>query len=258
MQILSAIPVSLSSDILGITTTPYFRIGDPIQEYLYGAPVSLCILFRLLLTLLLSAIIGWERASKRHSAGLRTFTVVALASASAAIIDFYFLAGRQPLLSAAVIVAMALLSGNSVLFSSRSQIKGLTTSISLWGICVLGIACGSGLYVLALILFACLLVTLTCFTPLERYLKNRSNHFEIHLELKNSYSLQDFVATIRKLGLTIDDIELNPAYANSGLSVYSIAISIQSGELKKYKTHAEIIQALSTIEYVYHIEEMRN
>jgi putative Mg2+ transporter-C (MgtC) family protein len=91
---------------------------------------------------------------------------------------------------------------------------------------------------------------------LERYLKNRSNHFEIHLELKNSGYLHNFVTTIRRLGLRIDDIEANPAYANSGISVYSIAISISSKELKKYKTHTEIIEALQSLDYIYHIEEM--
>ena len=67
---------------------------------------------------------------------------------------------------------------------------------------------------------------------------------------------ENFVTTIRKLGLIIDSIEMNPAYTNSGLSVYSIAISITSAELKKYKTHNEIIEALGTLDYVYHIEEI--
>ena len=43
----------------------------------------------------------------------------------------------------------------------------------------------------------------------------------------------------------------------SGLSVYTITITINSAELKKYKTHKEIIEALSSLEYIYHIEEMR-
>ena len=78
----------------------------------------------------------------------------------------------------------------------------------------------------------------------------------MHFELKSSEYLQDFVTVIRLLGLFIDDIESNPAYVNSGLSVYSIAISIDSAELKKYKTHKEIIEALKTLDYIYHIEEM--
>ena len=101
-----------------------------------------------------------------------------------------------------------------------------------------------------------LLCSLALFPQLEMLLKNRSNHFEIHLELKNKANLQDFVTTIRRLGLRIDDIESNPAYLNSGLSVYSVSLTIQSAELKKYKSHGEIIEALSSLEYVHHIEEM--
>jgi putative Mg2+ transporter-C (MgtC) family protein len=78
----------------------------------------------------------------------------------------------------------------------------------------------------------------------------------VHLELESSANLRSFITTIRELGLVVDDIEVNPAYVNSGLSVYTMALSINSPELKKYKTHKEIIEALSTIEYVYHIEEL--
>ena len=80
---------------------------------------------------------------------------------------------------------------------------------------------------------------------------------EIHLELKNSNYLRDFVTVSRQLGLRIDDIEANQAYVGSGLSVYTITNTIFSAELKKYKTHREIIQALSSLDYIYHIEELR-
>lgn len=92
---------------------------------------------------------------------------------------------------------------------------------------------------------------------IEVYLKNRSNHFEIHLELKNIEYLRDFVTVSRRLGLRIDDIESNPAYVGSGLSVYTITVTICSSELKKYKTHHEIIEALKSLDYIYHLEELR-
>ena len=56
--------------------------------------------------------------------------------------------------------------------------------------------------------------------------------------------------------MRIDDIELNPAYLNSGLSVYTVSFTISSKELKKYKKHGEIIEALATLEYISFIEEM--
>ena len=63
------------------------------------------------------------------------------------------------------------------------------------------------------------------------------------------------MTTLRRLGMRIDDIESNPAYLNSGLSVYSVSITICSPELKKYKTHREIIEALRSLDYIYHINE---
>ena len=81
-------------------------------------------------------------------------------------------------------------------------------------------------------------------------------HFEIHLELKERSFLKNFITTIRKLGLKIQNIENNTAYANSGLAVYSVALKIDSKELKKYKTNKEIVEALGSLEYVHFIEEI--
>ena len=235
--------------------------NDPIVSVLgnWASELNLqSVLLRVFISVLLSAIIGCERSSKRHSAGLRTFMLVSLATTVAMILDTYVILvtdGGMYLFSAASVIGVATISVNSMLYSSRSQIKGLTTAAGLWASGIVGLAIGAGLYTVTLIAFAALLCCLMFFPAFEVFLKNRSNHFEFHLELKNSTFLQDFVTTIRKLGLSIDDIESNPAYVNSGLSVYTVSVSIQSNELKKYKTHHEIIEALSTLDYVHHIEE---
>lgn len=218
------------------------------------------VLLRIALVVLLASVIGCERSSKRHSAGLRTFVLISFASTVSMILDVYLMSifsARLPILSAATVIATALISGNSILFSSRSQIKGLTTSAGLWACSILGFSIGAGLYTVTLIVFLFLLCVLACFPSFESYLKNRSNHFEIHLELKSSEYLRDFVTVSRRLGLRIDDIESNQAYMGSGLSVYTVTFTICSTELKKYKTHKEIIEALSSLDYIYHIEEMR-
>ena len=226
------------------TSDPIVRwIGSWTQE-----PNTLSIILRIAISVVLTSIIGCERSSKRHSAGLRTFVLISFFSTVCMMLDIYLMraqGGSLPLLSAAAIVSAAMVSGNSVLFSSRSQIKGLTTSAALWACTCLGFTIGAGLYTVTLVVFVFLL-----------YLKNRSNHFEIHLELINSEYLRDFVTVSRRLGLRIDDIESNQAYLGSGLSVYTITITICSPELKKYKTHREIIEALKSLDYIYHLEEM--
>lgn len=237
-------------------------IDDPLAPYLgeWSSELNVySILFRIFLAVMLAALIGCERSSKRHSAGLRTFILISMASSVAAMIDLSIMTYNKEnfaAISAASVVSVAMLSGNSILFSSRSQIKGLTTSAGLWASGIIGLATGAGLYTITFISFAALLVCISQLPMIETILKDRSNHFEVHLELKNSYNLQDFVTTIRKLGLKIDDIESNPAYANSGLSVYSVSITISERDFKQYKKHSDIIEALRSLDYIHHIEEM--
>ena len=203
---------------------------DPIAKNLGEWSQNLnefSILFRILLSVCLAGIIGCERSSKRHSAGLRTFILISLAMTIVMLLDIYLTSnGGVYLLSCTGIIGVAIISVHSLLLSSRSQIKGLTTAAGLWVSAIIGLTIGAGYYTVTLISFLVLLCCLSILPMIERYLKNRSNHFEIHLELKNNGALYNFVATIRRLGLRIDDIEANPAYANSGLSVYSISISI--------------------------------
>lgn len=230
---------------------------DPLASLLGEWSISLTggsVTLRLFLSLLLSGIIGCERSTKRHTAGLRTFIIVALTSTIGAMADIFL--GFSHILSASIVIAMGFLVSNTMFYNSRKQIMGLTTSSGLLATAVMGLLCGYGLYLISLIAFVFILGSLTLLPPIEKYLKNRSNHFEIHLELYDKTKMQDFVSTLRKLGLKIDDIEYNLAYANTGLSVYSISLSIVSDELRKYKTHYEIIEALKSLDYVYHIEEM--
>ena len=239
-------------------------VRDPIAALLgsWSSDISaVTILLRIFLSLLLGAVIGWERSNKRHSAGLRTFMLAFLTGTVAAVLDCCIFAasgGRGIfLLSACVIIGASIIAVHSMFYSSRNQIKGLTTAVGLWVSVIIGIALGLGFYTVALVSYAALLCILFWFPPLEVAFNNRSNHFEVHLELTSSVRLQDFVTVIRRLGLKIDEIEQNPAYVGSGLSVYTISISVSNEMLKKYKTHSEIIEALKSLDYVYHIEEMR-
>ena len=217
------------------------------------------ILIRIFLALLIGTIFGLERSRKRHTAGLRTFTFVSLFAAVAALLDVFFMANFKvvfPVVTAAVVLGGAIISANTMLYSAKSQIKGLTTAVALWLIGIVGACFGAGLYTVALISIVLAYISLNIMPKLEIYLKNRSNHFEIHLELKNRNDLVNFTGVVRKLGIRIDDIEANPAYNNTGLGVYTISLTINSSELKKYKTHAEIIEALKTLDYINCIEEI--
>ena len=216
------------------------------------------IFLKIAIIIILTTILGCERARNRHAAGLRTFMVVGLASTLVAIADLCLMQKMGvgfPFLSAATFIGIAIIGTNTILFSSKNQLKGLTTSVGLWTTATIGVVLGLGLYTVTLIAYCVLMLCLTVFIKVEKINKQRSNHFEVHLELKGRSLLHEFTATIREFGLKIDDIEINPAYANSGLGVYTVSLTVLDGELRK-KPHAEIVKALSALECVSYIEEI--
>ena len=161
---------------------------DPISQLLGegdNTSILVIVLVRIVLSVVLTAIIGYERSTKRHSAGLRTFIIVSLACTIVMLLDLYLDRGFC-LLSAAALVGLATITVNSIIFSSRSRIKGLTTSVGLWASGIVGLTVGAGFYTITLISFFALLFVLSWFPKLEIYFKDRSNHFDIHLELKNN------------------------------------------------------------------------
>ena len=216
----------LLSDVEEVTT-PAISAIDPINKLVpfLGEFNIWTILIRLILAFLIGALFGFERSRKRHTAGFRTFIFVALFSTIAALTDVYF----------------------SVNFGEI--FPAITTAVVLGGAI-------AGFYTAALIGVVLAFITLNAMPKVEVFMKDKSNHFEIHLELKNRNDLVNFTGVVRKLGLKITDIEANPAYANTGLGVYTISLTIKSNELKKYKTHKEIIEALQTLEYINCIEEI--
>ena len=127
-----------------------FNTIDPISRLLgdWAAQIDLwSILLRTVLSILFSAIVGWERSTKRHAAGLRTFMLTSLAATMAMLLDLYLISKLQmafPIISAAVVVGIAIISSNSILFSSKNQIKGLTTAAGLWTIGFIGLLLGAG------------------------------------------------------------------------------------------------------------------
>ena len=77
------------------------NLHDPIAVLLgsWAAEINVwSALLRIALAILCSAIIGCERATKRHAAGLRTFMLACLASAIAMMVD-QSLGGSIPIIS---------------------------------------------------------------------------------------------------------------------------------------------------------------
>ena len=90
------------------------NMNDPIASLLGGWSTELnlySVLLRVAVSVVFAAIIGCERASKRHAAGQRTFILVSLASTVAMMLDKSFAGTSMPLISAAAVSAIAIIAG---------------------------------------------------------------------------------------------------------------------------------------------------
>jgi putative Mg2+ transporter-C (MgtC) family protein len=112
----------------------------------------------LTLALVLSSLIGLEREIRMKSAGLRTHTLVGVAAALLMLVSKYgfgdVIVTNQIVLDpsrvAAQIVSGIGFIGGGLIFVQRDMVRGLTTAATVWLTAAVGMACGSGLPVLAL------------------------------------------------------------------------------------------------------------
>lgn len=238
------------------------RFVDPIvkalgENFVWLSELTLgSVLIRLLLIVLFSGIIGLERAAKRHEAGLRTYILVSLGSGVAMITNqfiyesFHGDAGR---IAAQVVSGIGFLGAGTILITSRSQIKGLTTAAGLWACACMGIATGAGCYTLSIIGFTLIILVIFILPPFEKKLTKYSNTFRLHIELEARTNLKDLITYARQNEMKIQTIERNPAYANSGLSVYTVYLKRIS---KKKVKHIDIINEIKALPYVNFVDDL--
>nr|WP_202500948.1 MgtC/SapB family protein [Streptomyces sp. SID5785] len=130
------------------------------------------------LALLLSTLIGAERAVQQKSAGLRTHTLVGVGSALFMEVSqhgFNSVLGLDgvsfdPSRVAAQVVSGIGFIGGGLIFVRRDAVRGLTTAATVWLTCAIGMACGGGLPILAAAATACHFVVVRGYPLLTRML----------------------------------------------------------------------------------------
>ena len=130
---------------------------------------------RLVVALLLGGVIGWERELARMPAGFRTHALVSLGSAIFTVISAYAFTGpgSDPTRIAAQIVSGIGFLGGGAILHYGGTVRGLTTAASLWSVAAVGMAAGAGLYVVATIGAALVIIGLEVFQRIEGVVKRR-------------------------------------------------------------------------------------
>jgi putative Mg2+ transporter-C (MgtC) family protein len=130
---------------------------------------------RTILAAFLGGMIGLERLWHGHEAGIRTNMIIAMSSCLFTILSTKGFestsAGYDPTRVAAQIVTGVGFLGAGAILHDKNRTLGFTTAASIWLVAAIGMAVGTGMYALALIVTFIALVALFILSPLSDYLK---------------------------------------------------------------------------------------
>ena len=113
---------------------------------------------RILLAGACGGMIGYERESRKKSAGLRTHVIVAVSAALMTVLSKYgfrdvvgeFVRVDPARVAAGTVAAIGFL-GSGIIFSRDKNVSGVTTSAGIWATLGVGMAMGTGLYIVGIV-----------------------------------------------------------------------------------------------------------
>lgn len=224
-----------------------------LEEFNYAS-----IIVRLSLAVILGGIVGAERATKRQTAGIRTFAVVCL-GASLAMVTNEFLCVRSgdtidaSRMAAQVISGVGFLGVGTIMVTGKNQVKGLTTAATLWAVATVGIAIGAGFIYGACIGFVLIMVAVKVLEKASRYQENHNRVLEVYMELSPEGGMDGIMEYIKANEFVIRSMHRD---CQNTFKSEDVAVKMEL-DLGSKKDHNRILVELEQIKGLDYIEEIR-
>jgi putative Mg2+ transporter-C (MgtC) family protein len=207
---------------------------------------------RLLAATAMGAAIGFEREYHAKEAGLRTHLLVALGSCLFMILSIYgfdFMLGRDHVsfdpsrIAAQVVTGIGFIGAGTIILQ-KQVVRGLTTAAGLWVTAAIGLACGNGMYWVALITTVIVLVSLGLINVYLPYFSQKEHTVTFLVE---DYTiLTGVMENLYREKITVLNYEMHKdAEENNGKMLVSLEI-----RMKRYNNIKEISAILKNFEKV--------
>lgn len=191
---------------------------------------------RLVASGLFAMVIGYEREHRSKGAGIRTHVLVALGSALFMIISQYafgeasrFDASR---VAAGVVTGIGFLGGGIIM--KNKHVTGLTTAAGLWVTSAIGMATGSGMYIMAGL---CTLLVLICLEAMH-FLNIRTGERDITVIL-SSVDENALIQAMESLGKQVQKVSLS-----HHADIYKMELAML---VKKREPRVELLTRLNAL-----------
>jgi len=164
------------------------------------------ILLPCILALIFGGLIGFQREKAERPAGLRTHALVCLGSTVFTLISylgFSSLYDVDPSRIAAGIVTGIGFIGAGVIFRQGPLVRGVTTAASIWVVASVGMALGTKLYYLALLVTVLGFITLSILKYIEDKLIKLPNYLVRITTSENFTDINKIISLLKKMSVNI-------------------------------------------------------
>lgn len=219
----------------------------PVATLLENLEVE--ILLRIFMACICGLLLGLERTKHQKAAGVRTYVIVALGAVIFTIISKYgFLdvLGNDGVRVDVSRVACNIVTGVGFLgagtiFVRGDRIQGLTTSAGIWVIAAIGMAIGSGMYIIGAVATVLVLVVQTI---LQNIFEKR---FVSKIPGKISVSMIDKVSALETVTQLFEEQEIE---------IYNCNMKRSKEHMISYTFQVQMPENLNTIELVNQISDI--
>src|SRR5574344_301 len=204
------------------------------------------ITLRLFVALLLGGVIGIEREYRSKEAGFRTHFLVALGSALFCVVSQYgfgFDLKDSSRVAAQVVSGIGFLGAGTIIFQ-KNVVRGLTTAAGLWVTAAIGLACGTGMFVAAVITTAMVLLGLEVLNYLIPQVS--TSVVILSFSATSQESVKKAVREIRRNCLDIISYELKERKTSQGV-IFETNLSMK---VKRDNRNEQLIEYLNEFDDV--------
>ena len=207
---------------------------------------ELDITLRLAVAMLLGGVIGFEREYRAKDAGFRTHFLVALGSALFCIVSqfgFGFELKDSSRVAAQVVSGIGFLGAGTIIFQ-KNVVRGLTTAAGLWVTAASGLACGTGMYLPAVVTTLMVLIGLEILSAVIPRVS--TSVVILSFSATSQESVKKAVREIRRNCLDIISYELKERKTSQGV-IFETNLSMK---VKRDNRNEQLIEYLNEFDDV--------
>ena len=173
---------------------------------------SIELFLRLIAAVVLGGIVGFERGGTKHAAGLRTHTILCLGAASVMVISEcivrqYGINQEIMRMGAQVISGVGFLGAGNIIVNG-GEVHGITTATGLWTTACVGIAVGSGYYLIALFVVILMLSVMLGLKSMSQKIRTEQEHCILKLETEDVFNMENILNKLLQENTELNNIRI--------------------------------------------------